>query len=201
MLTQKVLSSSRKGRTPFCLFFCLLPALAGERRRSPGRPRWTPVRPSGDFPLSAADDSASRCRRDFHWLTFVHLGILAVGLDAAPLGDLIYHLLSISFIAMGLRALPPKKTGGRVFATGLCITASFTLQALLGLGLAFLLRAVAMPRLNPAIGLGWEAMGFQGAASLGLTFASLAAAGVKSLAGRRAFASPLRLWLPAEGKR
>jgi ESS family glutamate:Na+ symporter len=169
---------------------------------------------------------------DFHWLTFVHLGILSValvlatwirarvpffqrylipnsltagfllllfynlaarplGLNAAPLGDLIYHLLSISFIAMGLRALPPKKTGRRVFATGLCITASFTLQALLGLGLAFLLRAVAMPRLNPAIGffvplsyemgpgqaysigVGWEAMGFQGAGSLGLTFAAL----------------------------
>ncbi len=169
---------------------------------------------------------------DFHWLTFLHLGILSVGLvlatwirvrvpffqrylvpnsltagflllvfynlaarplglDAEPLGDLIYHLLSISFIAMGLRALPPKKTGRRVFTTGLAITASFTLQALLGLGLAFLLKAAVMPGLNPAIGFfvplgyemgpgqaysigkGWEAMGFQGAGSLGLTFAAL----------------------------
>jgi ESS family glutamate:Na+ symporter len=169
---------------------------------------------------------------DFHWLTFVHLGILSValllatwirarvpffqrylipnsltagfllllfynlaarplGLNAAPLGDLIYHLLSISFIAMGLRALPPKKTGRRVFTTGLCITASFTLQALLGLGVAFLLRVVLMPGLNPAIGffvplgyemgpgqaysigVGWEAIGFRGAGSLGLTFAAL----------------------------
>jgi ESS family glutamate:Na+ symporter len=169
---------------------------------------------------------------DFHWLTFVHLGILSValvlatwirarvpffqrylipnsltagflllifynlaarplGLDAAPLGDLIYHLLSISFIAMSLRDPPPKKTGKRVFSTGLAITASLTLQALLGLGLAFLLRALAMPRLNPAIGLfvplgyemgpgqaysigvGWEALGFEGAGSLGLTFAAL----------------------------
>jgi ESS family glutamate:Na+ symporter len=168
----------------------------------------------------------------FHWLTFVHLGILSValllatwirarvpffqrylipnsltagfllllfynlaarplGLDAAPLGDLIYHLLALSFIAMGLRDPPPKKTGKRVFATGLCITASFTLQALLGLGLAFLLRAVLLPKLNPAIGLfvplgyemgpgqaysigmGWEALGFEGAGSLGLTFAAL----------------------------
>jgi hypothetical protein len=82
----------------------------------------------------------------FHWLSFVHLGILSMalvlatwirsrlpffqrylipnsltagfllllfynpaarrlGLDTAPLGDLIYHLLSISFIAMSLRAL------------------------------------------------------------------------------------------------
>ncbi len=169
---------------------------------------------------------------DFHWLTFVHLGILAVALvlatwirarvpffqrylipnsltagflallfynlaarplrlDTAPLGDLIYHLLSISFIAMSLRDPPPKKTGRRVFATGLSIAASFTLQALLGMGLAFLLKAVVLPGLNPAIGLfvplgyemgpgqaysigmGWEAMGFEGAGSLGLTFAAL----------------------------
>jgi ESS family glutamate:Na+ symporter len=169
---------------------------------------------------------------DFHWLTFVHLGILSValvlatwirarvpffqrylipssltagflllafynlaarplGLDAAPLGNLIYHLLSISFIAVGLRALPPKNTGRRVFATGLAITASFTLQALLGLGLVFLLRTVVTPGLNPAfgffvplgyemgpgqaysIGIGWEALGFAGAGSLGLTFGAM----------------------------
>jgi ESS family glutamate:Na+ symporter len=168
----------------------------------------------------------------FHWLTFVHLGILSValllatwirarvpffqrylipnsltagflllafynlaarplGLDAEPLKELVFHLLPISFIAMGLRDPPPKKAGKRVFATGLCITASFTLQGLLGLGLAFLLRALAMPRLNPAIGLfvplgyemgpgqaftignTWEAMGFAGAGTLGLTFGAL----------------------------
>ncbi len=127
----------------------------------------------------------------FLLLVFYNLASRPLGLDTAPLGDLIYHLLSVSFIAMGLRALPPKKTGKRVFATGVCITASFTLQALLGLGLAFLLRAAVLPSLNPAIGffvplgyemgpgqaysigMGWEAMGFQGAGSLGLTFAAL----------------------------
>jgi ESS family glutamate:Na+ symporter len=168
----------------------------------------------------------------FHWLTFVHLGIIAAALvlatwirarvpffqrylvpnsltagflllffynflarflrlDSALLGELIYHLLSISFIAMSLRDPPSKKTGRRVFAMGLMIAASFTLQALLGLGLAFLLIATFMPALNPSIGLfiplgyemgpgqaysigkGWEDLGFAGAGSLGLTFAAL----------------------------
>jgi ESS family glutamate:Na+ symporter len=168
----------------------------------------------------------------FHWLTFVHLGIVAVALvlatwirtrvpffqrylvpnsltagflllifynflarflrlDSAALGELIYHLLSISFIAMSLRDSPPKKTGRRVFATGLMIAASFTLQGLLGLGLSFLLIATFMPALNPSFGLflplgyemgpgqaysigrGWEELGFAGAGSLGLTFAAL----------------------------
>src|SRR4030042_1249910 len=134
----------------------------------------------------------------FHWLTFVHLGILSValvlatwirsrlpffqrylipnsltagfllllfynlaarplGLDTAPLGDLIYHLLSISFIAMSLRALPPKKTGRRVFATGLAIAASFPLQAPLGLGLAFLLRRGGADQPGDPQGLGRSA--------------------------------------------
>jgi ESS family glutamate:Na+ symporter len=124
-------------------------------------------------------------------LVFYNLAARPLGLDPTRLGDLIYHLLSISFIAMSLRQPPPKKTGRRVLATSLSITASFTLQGLLGMGLAFLLRAVASPGLNPAIGLfvplgyemgpgqaysigiGWEAMGFAGAGSLGLTFAAL----------------------------
>lgn len=127
----------------------------------------------------------------FLLLVFYNLAARPLGLDAAPLGDLIYHLLSISFIAMSLRNLPPKKTGKRVFATGLAITASFTLQGLLGMGLVFLLRGLGSQGLNPAIGLfvplgyemgpgqaysigvGWEALGFEGAGSLGLTFAAL----------------------------
>jgi ESS family glutamate:Na+ symporter len=168
----------------------------------------------------------------FHWLTFVHLGIIAaalvlatwirsrvaffqrylvpnsltagfllllfynfpaglIRLDSAPLGELIYHLLSISFIAMSLRDPPARKTGRRVFATGLMMAASFTLQGLLGLGLAFLFMATFLPALNPSFGLflplgyelgpgqaysigkGWEELGFAGAGSLGLTIAAL----------------------------
>lgn len=169
---------------------------------------------------------------DFHWLTFVHLGIVSVALLAATwirtrvrffqsflipssitagvllllfynypgplvglsgerLGDLIYHLLSLSFIAMSLRDTPSGKIGRRVVATGLMITVSFTLQGLLGMGLAFLFVSTLYPNLVPAfglfvplgfemgpgqaysIGIGWEALGFEGAGSIGLTFAAL----------------------------
>jgi ESS family glutamate:Na+ symporter len=168
---------------------------------------------------------------NFHWLTFVDLGIISVALLAATwirsrlrlfqsflipnsltagallllfynylgpllglrgehLGNLIYHLLSLSFIAMSLRDTPTQRIGRRVVSTGLMMVASFTLQGLLGLGAAFLFIATLYPNLVPAfglfvplgfemgpgqaysIGIGWEAMGFQGAGSIGLTFAA-----------------------------
>jgi ESS family glutamate:Na+ symporter len=169
---------------------------------------------------------------DFHWMIFVHLGVIALGLLAATairarvrffqrflipnsltagfilllfynyvaehlgigaehLGGLIYHLLSLSFIAMGLRNTPGRGAGKRVLATGLMITASFTFQALLGVGLTFLFIALFISTLSPSfglfiplgfemgpgqaysIGIGWEAMGFSGAGTIGLTFAAL----------------------------
>ena len=169
---------------------------------------------------------------NFNWLTFVHLGVIALslllatwirarvrffqrflipnsitagfillvfynwiapylGLSAELLGDLIYHLLSLSFIAMGLRNTPARGAGKRVLSTGLMITASFTFQALLGVALTFLFIALLIPSLSPSfglfiplgfemgpgqaysIGIGWEEMGFTGAGTIGLTFAAL----------------------------
>ena len=169
---------------------------------------------------------------DFHWLIFVHLGVVAIslllatwirsrvrlfqnflipnsltagfillifynfaashlGIGTEHLGDLIYHLLSLSFIAMGLRNTPGRGAGKRVLSTGLMMVASFTFQALLGIGLTFLFIALFIPNLFPSfglfiplgfemgpgqaysIGIGWEAMGFAGAGTIGLTFAAL----------------------------
>jgi len=169
---------------------------------------------------------------NFHWLIFVHLGVVAIslllatwirwrvrlfqnflipnsltagfillifynfaashlGIGTEHLGDLIYHLLSLSFIAMGLRNTPGRGAGKRVLSTGLMIVASFTFQALLGIGLTFLFIALFIPNLFPSfglfiplgfemgpgqaysIGIGWEAMGFAGAGTIGLTFAAL----------------------------
>jgi len=168
---------------------------------------------------------------NFHWLTFVHLGIIAFALLAATwirsrirffqrflipnsltagfillvfynfiapslglglehLGDVIYHLLSLSFIAMSLRTAPGGRAGKRIFSTGLMIVVSFTLQGLLGLSLSFLFIATVIPNLFPSfgffiplgfemgpgqaysIGIGWEALGFEGAGTIGLTFAA-----------------------------
>lgn len=114
-----------------------------------------------------------------------------LGLGTEHLGNLIYHLLSLSFISMGLRNTPGRGAGKRVLSTGLMITASFTFQALLGVALTFLFIAVLIPSLSPSfglfiplgfemgpgqaysIGIGWEEMGFAGAGTIGLTFAAL----------------------------
>lgn len=116
-----------------------------------------------------------------------------MGYATNRLGELVYHLLNISFVAMTLRAAPPqihKKSGG-IVGTTTGILSQYAIQALTGLLLAYLLIVTVSPKLNPAIGLflplgfalgpgqafaigrGWEAMGFEGAGSLGLTFAAL----------------------------
>jgi len=114
----------------------------------------------------------------------------AVGYKMNGLGDLVYHLLNISFIAMSLRSSPPKvkgHKGGGVVGMTSGILMGYSSQALLGLAMTLLF----LPGLHPAFGLhlplgfalgpgqayaigkGWEAMGFEGGASVGLTFAAL----------------------------
>jgi ESS family glutamate:Na+ symporter len=114
----------------------------------------------------------------------------AVGYRVNGLGDLVYHLLNISFISMSLRSAPPKvkgHKGGGVLGMSTGILLGYSSQALLGLGLTLLF----LPKVHPAFGLhlplgfalgpgqayaigkGWEAMGFEGGASVGLTFAAL----------------------------
>ncbi|MFZ3110279.1 MAG: sodium:glutamate symporter [Rectinemataceae bacterium] len=114
----------------------------------------------------------------------------AIGYKMNGLGDLVYHLLNFSFIAMSLRSSPPKlkgHKGGGVLGMSTGILMGYATQALLGLGLTLLF----IPSVHPAIGLhlplgfalgpgqayaigkGWEAMGFEGGASVGLTFAAI----------------------------
>jgi len=114
----------------------------------------------------------------------------AVGYKMNNLGDLVYHLLNLSFISMSLRSSPPKAKGhkgGGVLGMSTGILMGYATQALLGLGLTLLF----LPTIHPAFGLhlplgfalgpgqayaigkGWESMGFEGGASVGLTFAAL----------------------------
>ena len=114
----------------------------------------------------------------------------ALGYSAHRLGELVYHLLNVSFIAMTLRSAPPKirgHKGGGVLGMAGGILSGYALQALLGLtvtlfflprifpsfGLFLPLGFASGPGQSFAIGKGWEAMGFEGASTVGLTVASI----------------------------
>ncbi len=118
----------------------------------------------------------------------------ALGYSNHRLGDLVYHLLSISFVAMTLRSKPAKLDGearGSVRAMATAIISQYALQAFIGLILTWVLIKTVVPGLNPAFGLtlplgfamgpgqayaigkGWEPMGFDGAGTVGLTMAAL----------------------------
>jgi ESS family glutamate:Na+ symporter len=116
-----------------------------------------------------------------------------LGVTASGLGALVYHLLSIAFISTTLRKSPPRRKKGdkRILATSVSILSQYAVQTLLGLFFTLLFMATIMPDLFPsfglllplgfvlgpgqalAIGQGWEAFGFHGASTVGLTFAAV----------------------------
>jgi ESS family glutamate:Na+ symporter len=115
----------------------------------------------------------------------------ALGTDL--LGELVYHLLNLSFIAMTLRKSMKASHAmrRRIFPTTIGVLSQYALQCVVGLLVTFLLIKTVMPDLFPAIGFslplgfvlgpgqaytigtGWEAFGFAGAGSTGLTFAAI----------------------------
>jgi ESS family glutamate:Na+ symporter len=116
-----------------------------------------------------------------------------IGVTSSGLGELAYHLLSISFVAMALRKAPHagKKGDNRIFATSVAVLSQYALQAFLGLIATFIIMSTFMPQLYEpfgfllplgfvlgpgqafAIGEGWSSFGIEGAGSVGLTFAAL----------------------------
>ncbi len=119
---------------------------------------------------------------------FPHIGITADGL-----GDLAYHLLAISFVAVALRRSPEgtERKAKRRFSLAIGILSQYAIQAFVGLILTFVLMSTIFPKLYEpfgfllplgfvlgpgqalAIGRGWTAFGIEGAGSVGLTFAAL----------------------------
>lgn len=129
----------------------------------------------------------------FILLPFYNWAMPALGYGTHRLGELVYHLLNVSFIAMTLRAPHPKskdERGGPLMTT-VAIIWQYAVQALAGLLLGFALMKAFWPELSPAFGLflplgfalgpgqafaigkGWEPMGFEGAATVGLAFAAI----------------------------
>lgn len=129
----------------------------------------------------------------FLLLPFYNFVAPRIGLGEHSLGPMVYHLLSLSFVGMTLRAREPAPRTGdrRILATAISILSQFGVQALIGLLFTFVLMNSVMPGLFPsfgfllplgfaqgpgqayAIGRGWESFGFTGAGSVGLTFAAI----------------------------
>ena len=129
----------------------------------------------------------------FILLPFYNFVATYVGMSEIGLGAIVYHLLSISFIAMSLRkpAYTKRKGDKSVFGTSVSIISQYSLQSLVGLLLTFMFMSTIMKELYPAfgffmplgfalgpgqayaIGEGWVDMGFKGAPDIGLTFAAV----------------------------
>lgn len=117
------------------------------------------------------------------------------GLKSEYLGDLVYHLLNISFISMMLRVDGKRKdghNGKRILGQNVtAVIAQYGIQCFFGLIVTALLIATIKPDLFPAfgftlalgfelgpgqafsIGSTWERMGFVGGSSVGLTMAAI----------------------------
>ena len=115
-----------------------------------------------------------------------------LGMGTESLENIVYHFLSLSFISMTLRVSKEKRRSSRdVFATSTMVLTQYAIQCFLGTLLVLGLIYTFMPNLFPgfglfatlgfsmgpgqafAIGSGWEAMGFPGLGSVGLTFGAL----------------------------
>jgi ESS family glutamate:Na+ symporter len=129
----------------------------------------------------------------FLLLPFYNFAAPALGLSTEGLGQIVYHLMCISFVSMTLRKSTSSgvKRSRGVFGTAAIIIFQYGAQGLIGLLLTALLIATMMPDLFPSFGLfvplgfalgpgqaysigtGWEAFGFFGAGTVGLTFAAV----------------------------
>ena len=106
------------------------------------------------------------------------------------LGNYVYHLLAIVFIAMTLRKAESKGSKS-TFAMGLLMSIGTGVQLIIGLVIAFIFMQTLLPDLFPtfgyflmlgfsqgpgqsySLGKSWEASGFENAGDIGLTFAAI----------------------------
>ncbi|MFW6208508.1 MAG: sodium:glutamate symporter [Spirochaetota bacterium] len=129
----------------------------------------------------------------FMLLLFYNFAAPHFGLSSEGLGVMVYHLLSISFIAMTLRRSPEKvgKESHGIMATSVAVIFQYGLQATVGLLITLFFISTFIPDLFPsmgffiplgfalgpgqayAIGEGWGAFGLEGGGSIGLTFAAI----------------------------
>ncbi len=126
----------------------------------------------------------------FLLLFFYNFAAPRLGMSTRGLENFVYHFLNMSFVAMSLRHTERRAEPRNVLSTVTTILSQYTLQSLIGLGLTFFFIATFIRDLFPSFGLfitlgyclgpgqafsmgtDWEAFGFAGAGSVGLTFAA-----------------------------
>jgi ESS family glutamate:Na+ symporter len=129
----------------------------------------------------------------FILLPFYNFIAPKLGLSSEGLGNLVFHLLNLSFISMSLRGTATKDDEGggrRILSSSVMILIQYSLQLIVGFGLTLLIMFTFMPDIFPsfgilmplgfglgpgqayAIGKTWESLGFANAGNLGLTFAA-----------------------------
>ncbi|MCK5093434.1 MAG: sodium:glutamate symporter, partial [Spirochaetes bacterium] len=89
----------------------------------------------------------------FLLLPFYNFLAPLAGLNTEGLGNLVFHLLSLTFISMCLRKIPRKASGKSVFSMAIAILSQYSIQSLLGIGITFLFIATIIPDLFPSFGL------------------------------------------------
>lgn len=113
-----------------------------------------------------------------------------INFDNIRLENVIYHMMSVGFIALSLKSR--KRERGREYVnSGIFIVSTYVIQGILGFGLSLLLFYTIMPGLFPSMGLllplgygqgpgqaysighQWEAVGLKYGGNLGLTIAAL----------------------------
>lgn len=129
----------------------------------------------------------------FILLPFYNFLLPLLGMTPAGLGELAYHMLSISFISITLRTNKWKnrKRGKNIYATSVVIISQMILQVIIGLGVTLAFIYTIRPELfhsfgyllplgfaqGPgqayAIGENWRIFGIEDAGSIGLTFAAI----------------------------
>lgn len=113
-----------------------------------------------------------------------------ISLDSQRLGNMVYHLMAVGFIALALKDDETKKTP-HGFNSGLFIVSTYLVQGIIGFSVTLLLIKFAFPSLFPTFGLllplgygqgpgqafsigsQWENIGFVGGGNVGLTVATL----------------------------
>ncbi len=113
-----------------------------------------------------------------------------ISFDHVRLENMVYHLMSIGFIALSLKSKDKMKNSG-YGRSGMFIVSTYAIQGILGFGLSLLFVNTLWPDLFPPIGLllplgygqgpgqayatgnTWEGLGFLHGGNAGLTFAAM----------------------------